>query len=500
MSPASRAMVKAGPNGSGAPAASSLAKPKATTPFPAKRAATVACSTARAGDWVRSADTSHPTPTPVSADARRPASTSVSADEVIAPERPMAPQVHGGLDPAAPSAAASSTTSRTSRVRIVDRPDDATSGDVELLEVGEGAVGGGHGGDGDALGSSHSSCKVLRRMAPSRCRWRCALGRATRAGRGRVHRMFSWARRKGQDPLAASRGQQTLPLRSARDAGNCSANRRGPAATRNLGVPPASGHQPSSVPGRQVSSPQADADSPSARLHRHTPPSSHRRWLMQYLPDAAHPNDGDTVHAVTNAVTHVAVALDELKDQLEIANRRVGEVAAAQITEAELGRLFVRAAAVRRHGHRRSRGRSPEVVAAARREAERILADARTEADAMIEEASAPAFPWAAAEQVQATIEGFTHINRELIKELAYLRDTLQPQLVFLEPRHCQHQARRRWCRRPRPPRPATGDALPGYHPIRRRPSLMSGRNLPPNPSASLEGQDPTNRQESGYR
>ncbi|HXQ75061.1 MAG TPA: DivIVA domain-containing protein [Acidimicrobiales bacterium] len=148
---------------------------------------------------------------------------------------------------------------------------------------------------------------------------------------------------------------------------------------------------------------------------------------MQFLPDAAHPNDGDTVHAVATAVTHVAMALDELKEQLEIANRRVGEVAAAQITETELGRLFVRAAEFADSAIAEAEEEARQVVADARMDAERILADARIEAESIIEEVQR--LPPAAAEQVQATIDGFTHINRELIKELEFLRDTLQPQL-----------------------------------------------------------------------
>ena len=151
---------------------------------------------------------------------------------------------------------------------------------------------------------------------------------------------------------------------------------------------------------------------------------------MQYLPDAAHPNDGDTVQAVTNAVTHVAVALDELKDQLEIANRRVSEVAAAQITEAELGRLFVRAAQFADTAMAEAEDEAREVVAAARREAERILADARSAADAMIEEGERSSqLGVAAAEQVQATIEGFTRFNQDLMRELEFLRDAIQPEL-----------------------------------------------------------------------
>jgi cell division septum initiation protein DivIVA len=152
---------------------------------------------------------------------------------------------------------------------------------------------------------------------------------------------------------------------------------------------------------------------------------------MTYLPDSVHPGEADTVLAVTTAVTHVAVALDELKDQLEIANRRVGEVAAAQITEAELGRLFVRAAQFADSAIAEAEDQARQLVAAAKREAERILAAARVEAEAMIEEGHRSSeLGAAAAEQVQATIEGFTRVNQELMKDLEILREAIQPELA----------------------------------------------------------------------
>ena len=152
---------------------------------------------------------------------------------------------------------------------------------------------------------------------------------------------------------------------------------------------------------------------------------------MTYLPDSVHPGEADTVLAVTTAVTHVAVALDELKDQLEIANRRVGEVAAAQITEAELGRLFVRAAQFADTAIAEAEDEARQLVAAANREAQRILAAARVEAEAMIEEGQRSSeLGAAAAEQVQATIEGFTRVNQELMKDLEILREAIQPELA----------------------------------------------------------------------
>jgi hypothetical protein len=152
---------------------------------------------------------------------------------------------------------------------------------------------------------------------------------------------------------------------------------------------------------------------------------------MTYLPDSVHPGEGDTVLAVTTAVTHVAVALDELKDQLEIANRRVGEVAAAQITEAELGRLFVRAAQFADTAIAEAEDEARQLIVAANREADRILTDARVEAEALIEEGRRSSELGAAAvEQVQATIEGFSRVNQELMREFEILRQVIQPELA----------------------------------------------------------------------
>jgi len=151
---------------------------------------------------------------------------------------------------------------------------------------------------------------------------------------------------------------------------------------------------------------------------------------MQFLPEAVYPNEGDTVQAMASAVTHVALALDDLKDQLEIANRRVGEVAAAQITEAELGRLFVRAAQFADSAVAEAQEEARSVVAAADQEAQRILADARREAEAMIEEGQRSSeLGIAAAQQVRATIDGFTRVNNELVRDLEFLREIIQPQL-----------------------------------------------------------------------
>lgn len=151
---------------------------------------------------------------------------------------------------------------------------------------------------------------------------------------------------------------------------------------------------------------------------------------MQFPPDTAYPDASDTVQAVTTAVTHVAVALDELKGQLEIANRRVSEVAAAQTTEAELGRLFVRAAQFADSAIAEAQDEARRLVADARREADRIVAEARGHADAIIEEAEqSSALPSAFALQVQTALDGFTHVNSEFMKELEFLWNSLQTAL-----------------------------------------------------------------------
>jgi cell division septum initiation protein DivIVA len=148
---------------------------------------------------------------------------------------------------------------------------------------------------------------------------------------------------------------------------------------------------------------------------------------MQFLPDAAQPIDGDTVEAVTTAVTHVALALDELKDQLEVTNRRVGEVMAAQISEADLGRLFVRAAEFADATMAQAEEEARQLVADAVAQAERLVANARLEAHAIITEAHDAPLSDAVAEQVRATIDRLVLVNDELVKELDFLHDVVQP-------------------------------------------------------------------------
>jgi hypothetical protein len=158
--------------------------------------------------------------------------------------------------------------------------------------------------------------------------------------------------------------------------------------------------------------------------------------VMPFPPNTGYPDDGDRVQAVTRAVSHVAVALDELKDQLENTNRRVDEVAGAQITEAELGRLFVRSARFADSTIAGAQEEARQLVADARRESERILNNARVDADTIIEEAtrSLTLPPAAFAIQVQAALDGFTRVNADFLTELEFLRDSLRPLLTASTP------------------------------------------------------------------
>jgi cell division septum initiation protein DivIVA len=150
-------------------------------------------------------------------------------------------------------------------------------------------------------------------------------------------------------------------------------------------------------------------------------------------------------------------------------------VAAAQITEAELGRIFVRAAQFADTAMAEAEDEAREVVAEARREAERILAEARTAADAMIEDGERSSqLGVAAAEQVQATIEGFTRFNQDLMRELAFLRDAIQPELSARSVP-------------PAPPLPAgppsaSGTPTPSYNPESYSPSPPTPPTAPPPP------------------
>jgi cell division septum initiation protein DivIVA len=149
---------------------------------------------------------------------------------------------------------------------------------------------------------------------------------------------------------------------------------------------------------------------------------------MQFQPDTAYPDEGDRFQAATTTVTQIAAALNELRDQLEITTRRMDEVAAAQVNEADMGRVFVRAAQYADSTIAGAQDDAHRLVADARREAERILADARGNADAIIKEAErSTTLPPAVAVQIQAALIGLTHVNAGFITEMEFLRDSLHP-------------------------------------------------------------------------
>jgi len=99
---------------------------------------------------------------------------------------------------------------------------------------------------------------------------------------------------------------------------------------------------------------------------------------MEIVPGAQPPDDVRTnlpaagvngLQSLTSAMSHVATALEQLKDQLEIANQRVAEVTRSQTPEVQLGELFTRAARY-----------TDNAMTAAEEAAGRVVAGARTEA------------------------------------------------------------------------------------------------------------------------
>ena len=98
--PASRAIAKAGANGSGGQSVSSLASPNPTTPRSAYLTASSAWSTASDGSTVRSAATTTPTPMPNSRAAFAAASRTISSVSSGGPIRALwCGEVDRGLDP-----------------------------------------------------------------------------------------------------------------------------------------------------------------------------------------------------------------------------------------------------------------------------------------------------------------------------------------------------------------------------------------------------------------
>src|SRR5580658_5365563 len=137
MIPAARATAKAGANGSGTPAASSLANPKDTTASPAWAVASVAWSRASSGGRVRSHDSNQPTPTPVASVDQDVENLGVGAEAAVPGK------MDGGLDPHRPVGGGVGHHFAHEPDEEVDRPQRMARLQVELLEVGEGAVAGG---------------------------------------------------------------------------------------------------------------------------------------------------------------------------------------------------------------------------------------------------------------------------------------------------------------------------------------------------------------------
>ena len=139
--------------------------------------------------------------------------------------------------------------------------------------------------------------------------------------------------------------------------------------------------------------------------------------------------DDSAFETVGQTVRHAAGALEGLRDILERLETSIAKAVDQRRTEEQIGELFVRAQEYVDRSIFETEERARIVVAEAEHEASRIISAARGEAQRLIEEAKRSArLPADAARQLQATIDGFGQVNRDLLRELTALSQTLSRQ------------------------------------------------------------------------
>jgi glutamate-1-semialdehyde aminotransferase len=131
----------------------------------------------------------------------------------------------------------------------------------------------------------------------------------------------------------------------------------------------------------------------------------------------------------TNAELHsIASTIEELQRRLEVANTRLSSVAKVQVTESEIGRLFVEAQRFSEDALSKLVRQIHQVLRAAEDKAKQILTEATEEAVEIRRQAQEAAFlSTRTAQELQSAIAGFTTVNNELVQELGALNSMLAP-------------------------------------------------------------------------
>lgn len=146
-------------------------------------------------------------------------------------------------------------------------------------------------------------------------------------------------------------------------------------------------------------------------------------------------SEDDGLEAVATSLESVASVMDQLTGQLSQLTEAFGHTRTLRSTETEIGRLFLQAQAYVDESVGIAEVRARAIVSEAEVQAARIVTQANEEAAAIVERARRDAIlrPEAVA-RLSSTIEGFSRMNDELVRELSMLRASLTPMEVQAPP------------------------------------------------------------------
>jgi hypothetical protein len=134
------------------------------------------------------------------------------------------------------------------------------------------------------------------------------------------------------------------------------------------------------------------------------------------------------LEAVAASLSNVSTVMDHLTAQLTQLTEAFGHTRTIRNTEAEIGRLFVRAQAHVDESIDKAHAQAHQIVSQAQLEAARIVEQAHLQAAEIVEQARRSAILQPeAVTRLSSTIEGFARMNNELVRELSQLRESLAP-------------------------------------------------------------------------
>jgi cell division septum initiation protein DivIVA len=134
------------------------------------------------------------------------------------------------------------------------------------------------------------------------------------------------------------------------------------------------------------------------------------------------------VESASSEIGAIAGAIEELQSRLERANEQLGQVAAVQTTEFEIGRLFMEAQRFSEATLSRLEMQIQEILVEAEAKAAEILREANEDAEKIRRGAQQSSLiPARTAQELQSAIAGFASVNNELIRELNALNAMLAP-------------------------------------------------------------------------